>query len=560
MKTLPLAVILSAVDRVSGPLARIGGKLGTFSTSATKAGQQLTLGVTAPVVGFFTLAAHKAVETERAMARLAATSGATAEQLAAAAQQAGAVPGDFDPRHGIDALTAMGKLGLSLSQSLAALPHATNLAIAAESDLANTSRLAVGVMRAYGIELDDVARITDTLANVNAQSELGLEGVATELVQLAPLARAAGLRLEDVAAAVIGLGKAGQAPTAVLRAAIGSLLAPSKAAADTLARLGIRRADLFTSSNQLRGMAELLEVLGEHGATTGDLLELFGRRAGPGMAALLQQGAPALRSSASSLGRVGSAAEQAGRRLGSAEGALWELDNALDDIKMSVANSGLLENVAKVARDFAELGRQLNAVDPRIIQVGVSLAAAAAALGPVVWLAGKAAGAVGTLAGAWEALAAALAPAAAALGLPAAAIGGIALAAGAAARVVYEFRHEIDQALASFGKWVSDSRVFQALEWFATAGGTIDLLGRENAARAQAQLAADQRDAGPAGSGLGRKALHQAAEINRMVAAANGQAEVVVRFEGAPRGTRATVESARGVGVGLDLGFAMMPD
>lgn len=560
MKNLPLAVVISAVDRVSAPLARIGGNLQGFGSKAAKVGQTLTLGVTAPVVGLFTLATRKALETERAMARLAATSNASAAELARAAAVAGAVPGDFDPKHGLDALTQMGKLGLSLSQGLAALPAATNLAIAAESDLATTSAVTIKVLRAYGLELEEVARVTDLLAQANAATDLGLDGLASQLVQLSPLARSAGLRLEDVASAVIGLGKAGQAPVNVLRASIARLLNPTKAVAETLTRLSIRRGDLFTTTGELRGLADLVEVLGQRGATASDLLELFGTKAGPGMTALLQQGAGSMRASAASLGRVGAAAQQAGRRISSAEGALWELDNALDDIQLSIANSGLLQNVAAAARGLADMAAQLNRTDPRIIQVGVNLAATAAVLGPVVWLVGKATSAVGALGTAWSGLAAAMAPAAAALSLPATAIAGLSVGLGALARLVFEFREQIGGALDDFARTVTDSKLFRAAEWLATMGGTIDLVGRQAAARREGALAADLRDAGPGGQGLGRDALRRAAEINRMVATANGQAEVLVRFEGAPRGTQATVQRAAGVGVGLDLGYSMMPE
>lgn len=559
-KTFPLAVVIAAVDRLSGPLLQMGGKLSQFGDRAASIGAGMSLAVTAPVLGFFTLATRQALETERAMERLRSTSRGTAEELAAAARAAGQVPGDFDPHEGFDALTQMGKLGLALSDSLAALPAATNLAIATESDLADTSRRLIQVLRAYGLELHKTAALSDLLAQANAQSDLGLGGVADQLARLAPLARLAGLDVSQTAAAIIELGRAGQEPAAVLRASLAALLKPSAAAAQALARLKIKPGDLFDADGEFLGLIRTIELLEQRGASAADLLDIFGKRAGPGMAALLQLGQKGLSDTSAELFKVGAAAEQARRRLRGTEGAIWNLDNRMEDLNETIARSGLLENLSMAVETLANLARGLNDIDPRIISVGVSVATVVAILGPAIWLVGKLASGVSLLATAWTGLTAALAPAAAALGLPAAAIAGIAVALGAAARVVYEFRHQIGEALQDFADWVTDSKVFQALEWFATLGGVLDLRGVKAQAERDRALTEDLRDAGPGGERLGRDALHRAAEINRMVAAANGQGEVLVRFEGAPRGTSAKVLKSAGLDLGVDVGWAGASD
>lgn len=536
-KTLPLAVVISAVDRASAPLARLGARVSAFGEQASRVGAGLTLGVTAPVVGLFTLAARKALEVERAMHRLRVTSGATAEDLAAAAKQANAVPGDFDPKDGLDALTQMGKLGLTLSQSLQALPHTTNLAIAAEAGLADASLQAVKVLRSYGLELDQVARVTDLLTQANATSELGLAGVADNLVQIAPLARELGLGLEEMAAASIALGKVSAQPISVLRTSMVALLKPSKQAAEALTRLHIRRSDLFDSNDKLRGMAHTVEVLSSRAATARDLVDIFGKKAGPGMAALLQQGSGQLLKTGAYLGKVGAGAEQATMRLEGAEGALWELDNTVDDLLLTLSSSGLMENIKSMAKGLANTAKAANEMSPSLVTAGLTAATVAAALGPVIWTTGKLFAGVEALKGAWVSLTAVLAPVAAALGLPAAALGGLLLALPLAIVYMDELNAAVDRLL---GTWfednVMDTKLYKLAEWFFTAG-TVD-----------------------SGSAIAeRRANRQAAAGAKSAAAAPGTSEVVVRFEGAPAGTRASVTQATGMGVAVDMGWAMIP-
>jgi TP901 family phage tail tape measure protein len=560
-KTLPLAVVISAIDKASAPLAKLGGRIDAFGAKASKLGASLTLGITAPVVGLFTLATAKAIETDRAMASLGATSGATADQLAEAARAAAAIPGDFDPKHGLDALTAMGKLGLSLAESMAALPLATNLAIASQSDLAETAGLTLKVLRAYNLEVADVARVTDLLATANSQSDLGLAGVAEQLVKVSPLAHDLGLGLEDVAAAVIALGKVGAEPTAVLRASMAALLKPTKQAAEALARLKIHRADIFTSTGDLRGLTEVVEVLEKRGASARDLLDIFGKKAGPGMAALLQQGSSALRATATNLSKVGTAAAQAGARINSTEGALWELDNTLDDLKITLARSGILESVTKMAHGLADVLERANKLDPRLLELGITLATIAAALGPIIWLAGNVVTAFGKIAAAAEWLGSILVPVAAALGLPFELVAAMALAIPAAifwwddlTAALARFIQKFDTVKAA-ANWIEENLLFGKADAFG------HVVTAEDRARFEAAIPINRQSQAPA-VGAGSRALQQAVEMRRQASTPAGApaAEVNVRFDNAPKGTKASVTKATGIDVGVDMGWAMIPD
>lgn len=542
----PLAVVIHAVDKASKPLSAIAGRMNAFAKHATELGHALTFGITAPVAAIFTLAAHQAITAEEALFRLQDAAGGTADELEHAVKAAGLLEGGlFDPAETADALAAMIKLGTTLDQALGSVAATADLAVASSTGLAETSAATLKVMRAYRIELDQVAHVTDVLAKANSQTDLGLAGLSDNLIALSPLAHAAGLELEDVAASVIALGRVGANPTAVLRASIAALLKPSKAAAEVLgSKLKIRREEIFKANGALRSLADIVQVLGEHGAKAGDLLAIFGKRAGPGMTALLEQGHEALRRSAEGFDQVGYAHERAAVRAESAEGAMKRLRVAMVELGTTLGNSGIIENVRDVAKALGEVVKQANEADPRIVKVFLAIAAGAAILGPVIWTIGKMITALSAFAAAWGWLVEAVGIAAVALALPAEAIAALVLAIPVAIGALIYFRKEIGAFFSDLAKtlqgWadsISKTKAWKVFEWFATAGLAGDALGS-----------------------LGTGALQSAGGQALAGAAPAGAADVRVSFENAPVGMRAQVTGQHGVDVGLDVGYSMIGD
>src|SRR5690606_15383817 len=109
-----------------------------------------------------------------------------------------------------------------------------------------------------------------------------------------PVAKGAGVQFEEAAAAIGLMGNAGiqgsMAGTS-LRGAITRLLNPTAAISKTIKRLGIQVTD---ASGNLLPLVDIVRQLEMSGATTADMMEIFGQRAGPAMAALVEQGSDAL--------------------------------------------------------------------------------------------------------------------------------------------------------------------------------------------------------------------------------------------------------------------------
>jgi TP901 family phage tail tape measure protein len=164
------------------------------------------------------------------------------------------------------------------------------LAAAGNMDLATTADIASNVLSGYGMEVGELGRVNDVLAVTFSNTNTNIAQAGEAMKYVAPVAAAAGMEFEEAAAAVGLLGNAGiQGSMAgtTLRGVITALINPTGEAADILERLGIQALD---SSGNMIPLADIIDQLGAAGVTTGELMTVFGQRAGPGLAALLEQG------------------------------------------------------------------------------------------------------------------------------------------------------------------------------------------------------------------------------------------------------------------------------
>lgn len=555
-KEFPFAVVIEGIDRVSAPLAKVGGSIQRFGDKAAKISQFAMLAITAPVAALFTESTLKSLSTERAMMRLGDATQATAEQLHAAAKATEEMAGGFDKAQRLDALTAMSQQVGNLADALGALPATTNLAIAAEADLGETSKLTLKVLRAYGLEIGQVTHVTDLLASANAASDLGWQGVADSLISVSPLAHSLGLGIDDIAASIVHLGKVSANPVSVLRTSISKLLKPTKEGAKALAALSISRPDVFKSNGNLRSLSDIIGVLEKHGATATDMLKIFGMKAGPGLTALLNQGHASLERTAERLGKTGAAAEMAGKRSNSADGAFKRLRHSWEDLQDAIGESGVTDEVSRLANALSRMARSMAKASPERLKLVVDLLAIAAAVGPLSWLAVKVATGFGYFARSAAWLGRALVPVAAALGLPLELVAALALALPL--MVIYW-----DDWTGALTRWVKQTdSVREALNWINENlfFGAKDIFGKENSAvvkqRFDSAMPLGGTTAHQVRPVLGSEALKRAWGAGS-VGGAGGEVEVNVNFKNAPPGTQATVERVRGARVGLDMGYSM---
>lgn len=128
----------------------------------------------------------------------------------------------------------------------AATPVTLNMALANRKTMEENATLLMGVKSAFGLTNDKVAHIGDVISQTMNKSAANFEGLSDTLTYAAPVAKNAGISVEETAAIAGALADAkitGSMAGTGSRAVITRLQAPMGKAKDALGELGVRTAD-----------------------------------------------------------------------------------------------------------------------------------------------------------------------------------------------------------------------------------------------------------------------------------------------------------------------------
>lgn len=258
---------------------------------------------TATALGGVSIAAIKAgSDFESQMSRVQAISGATGSEFDKLKDQAIQLGADtaFSSSQAAEGMENLAAAGFTTSEIMDAMPGLLDLAAASGEDLATSSDIAASTLRGFGLEAADAAHVADVLAANANKTNSSVVDTGEAMKYVAPLARAAGLSLEETAAAIGIMANAGiqgsQAGT-TLRGAISRLSKPTKQMSECMADLGI---SFYDSEGNMKSLAEQTRMMEEATAGMTDeqrnnvLVTLYGQEALSGMLALMNEGDGAL--------------------------------------------------------------------------------------------------------------------------------------------------------------------------------------------------------------------------------------------------------------------------
>ena len=215
------------------------------------------------------------------IARLGVVSGATTAQMAGLEKQARDLGATtlFTAQQTADAQTFLAQAGFDAQEILRATPGVLQLATAATLDLAAAADLTSNVLSGFGLEVDQLGRVNDVLAATAASSNVNVTQLGQALSFAAPLARTAGISIEETAAAIGALGDAGlqgsRAGTGLL-GVIRQLSNVTPQAADALSNYGLSLKDVDITT---RGLQPVLDTLSKAGISVADSFTIFGSEA-----------------------------------------------------------------------------------------------------------------------------------------------------------------------------------------------------------------------------------------------------------------------------------------
>jgi len=205
---------------------------------------------------------------------------------------------------GIQVAQGMEKLamaGADAQTTIAAMPSVLQLSTAASVDLAEAADTVTNVMAGFGKSTDELPSSVNTLVAVFTGANTTLSELGEAMKNAGPVAKTLGMSMEGTAVALGLLGnagiKAGEAGTGLKRA-MTAMVNVTKKSGKAMEILGLKTSDL-TSDNKgfgtiiakLEGTKQAFSEVGMEAEFTAQIFKLFGERAGPKMAALVEQGA-----------------------------------------------------------------------------------------------------------------------------------------------------------------------------------------------------------------------------------------------------------------------------
>ncbi|WP_287804155.1 phage tail tape measure protein [Diaphorobacter sp.] len=319
MAIKPIQILINAKDNASSVFTSLQAKVAAVGAAiASYFGIQAFAGVV-----------QGAADFQAAMSRVKAATGATGEemqQLKQAAQDAGANT-KFTSVEAADALTELGKAGLTSAEAIQALGPIMDAAAAEGNNLSQTSEVVTSAIMGMGLAFTESGRVADVLAQGASATKTSILGLGQALSYAAPVATSLGVSLESTVA-ILGQFAQGGIDASRAGTALNSILSqfsnPASKFRNELAAAGI------TTGN----FEEALHQLAAAGPRGSKAITAVGQEAGPALRAMLNLGMGALDDLTAKLRNAeGSAAAAAKVMQDNLNGSLNGLSSAWQTVK-----------------------------------------------------------------------------------------------------------------------------------------------------------------------------------------------------------------------------------
>lgn len=248
------------------------------------------LGASAAIVGFMGIATKKFAEFDQAMKNTASVTNATIKEismLSEYAQELGMM-GTASAKDVASAMYFLGSAGYETGEIFKAIQPIMKLSVATQSDMADTARITMQSLKAFGKEAESADRFTRVFAAGIASSQLRIEWLGSSLKHLGPVAHEVGMSIEETTAALAMLHDVGiQAGMAGrhLRRMIQGTVKDSNQANKVLEKYDLTLKDI---SIRAHGFGDVIKLLHDKQVNLGEVFKLFGLRASASAAGIMR--------------------------------------------------------------------------------------------------------------------------------------------------------------------------------------------------------------------------------------------------------------------------------
>ena len=347
-------------NKIAGVQKKMKGMVGNIQ----RMGVGMSAAVTAPLTAIAAKSFNVAADFEQSMAKVVAVSGATGKQFQMLEQDALRLGSAtrFTATEVSGLQLEFAKLGFTSDEITKVTESTLALAQASGSDLARSAEVAGATLRGFGLEAEETQRVTDVMAASFSGTALDMESFAESMKFVAPVAKAAGMSIEETTAMLGTLANAGikgsQAGTA-LRRIISELGATGGDVAGAISNLATQGLNLADAKDEVgRSAQSALLVLSKGTETTAELGAAF-RDA------------------------QGKAQEMAGVMDNTSRGALARMQSAIEGAQISMGKV-LAPIVERLAGFISDLANKFQQLSPEVKKTLAVIAGIAAAIGPAM--------------------------------------------------------------------------------------------------------------------------------------------------------------------------------
>lgn len=303
------------------------------------------------------------VSFEAGMSKVAAVSGASAEDVALLTEKAkemGATT-KFSASEAAEAFNYMAMAGWKAEDMISGIPGVLNLAAAAGEDLGTTSDIVTDALTAMGYSAADAGQLADVMAAASSNANTNVSMMGETFKYAAPLVGAMGYSMEDLAVATGLMANAGikgeQAGTS-LRSIMTRLAAPVKESQEAMDALGISVKD---SEGNMLPMSDTLAQLREKfaGLSEAEQIQyaksLAGQEAMSGLLAIVNASPADFDKLSNAVYNSAGAAETMAKVMeDNLQGDVTSLKSAVEGVAIAIYDqfSGALRDGVQAVRDF----------------------------------------------------------------------------------------------------------------------------------------------------------------------------------------------------------------
>ncbi len=335
--TANIAPFRKGLNKAERAMDKMGRKM-------QQTGKNLSMKLTAPLAALGAVSFNVFKGFEQEMSKVKAVSGATAEEFKALSDNAKDLGAStmFTAREVASLQTEFAKLGFTATEITKVTESTLALAQASGSDLARAAEVAGSTLRAFGLDASETGRVADVMAKSFSSSALDMEHFANSMSFVAPVAKSAGMSIQETSAMLAVLANAGikgsKAGTA-LRRIISEIGATGKPVSEALKDLASKGLNLADAKDEVgRSAQSALLILSEGVEQIKPLTKEFENSAGAANAMATEMGDNAL-------------------------GASKRLESAMEGLGISIGEV-VAEAVVPMMEGIAKLASKLNKMSP----------------------------------------------------------------------------------------------------------------------------------------------------------------------------------------------------